>query len=210
MDLLGARRKRIDPPGDAVVEARADTQHDVAIMHRHVGLVSAVHPEHAKPVLARGRIGAEAHQGRGDRDSRDLDQLAQQLRRLGPGVDDAAAGIDHRAFGRSQQRHGLANLRRIALHARRVGNVDVVLARRMIGTDPELHVLGNVDQHRSGTAGGCDIERLVQHFRQVVDVAHQPVVLGAGTGDADGVAFLECVIADQMRGDLPGDADQRN
>ena len=86
----------------------------------------------------------------------------------------------------------------------------VGLARRMIGAGRELHVLGHVDQHRAGTAGGRDIERLVQHLGEIVDVAHQPVVLGAGPGDADGVAFLERVVADQMRRHLPGDADQRN
>ncbi len=78
----------------------------------------------------------------------------------------------------------------------------------MVGADRELHVLRHVDQNRTGTARGRDIERLVQHLGQIVDVAHQPVVLGAGTRDADGVAFLERVVADQMRRDLPGDADQ--
>ena len=68
--------------GDAVVEARADADHDVAIMHRHVGFVGAVHAEHAEPVLAGRRIGAEAHQRRGDRKAGDLDQFAQQLRGL--------------------------------------------------------------------------------------------------------------------------------
>ena len=179
-------------------------------MHRHVGFVGAVHAEHAEPVLARCRIGAEPHQGRGDREAGDLDQFAQQLRCLETGIDDAAAAIDHRALGVGEQRHGLADLRRIALHARRVGDVHVGLARRMIGAGRELHVLGHVDQHRTGTARGRDIERLVQHLGEIVDVAHQPVVLGAGPGDADGVAFLEGVVADQMRRHLPGDADQRD
>ena len=65
--------------GDAVVEPRADAQHHVAIMHRHVGFVSAVHAEHAEPVLARCRIGAQSHQGRGDRKAGGFDQFAQQL-----------------------------------------------------------------------------------------------------------------------------------
>ena len=139
-----------------------------------------------------------------------LDQLAQQFRGLGSGIDDAAAGIDHRTFGGGEQRHGLADLRGIALHPRRVGHMHVGLARRVIGADRELHVLGHVDEDRSGTAGAGDVERLVQHFGEIVDVAHQPVVLGAGPGDADGVAFLERVVADQVRRHLAGDADQRD
>ena len=80
----------------------------------------------------------------------------------------------------------------------------------MIGAGGELHVLGHVDQHRAGTAGGRDVERLVQDLGEIVDVAHQPVVLGAGPRDADGVAFLERVVADQVRRHLAGDADQRD
>ena len=88
--------------------------------------------------------------------------------------------------------------------------MNVGLARRMIGAGRELHVLRHVDHDRAGTAGGRDIERLVQHLGEIVDVAHQPVVLGAGPGDADGVAFLERVVADQVGRHLPGDADQRD
>ena len=142
VDLLRARRKRIGASGDAVVEARADAQHDVAIMHRHVGLVGAVHAEHAEPVLARRRIGPEPHQRRGDRNARDLDQFAQQLRGFAAGIDDAAAGVDHRPLGGGEQRHRFANLRCVALDAWRVGDVHVGFARRVIGAGRKLHVLG--------------------------------------------------------------------
>ena len=70
VDLLRVRRERVDAAGDAVVETRADADHDVAIVHGHVGFVGAVHAEHAEPVLAARRIGAEPHQRRGDRESR--------------------------------------------------------------------------------------------------------------------------------------------
>ena len=54
------------------------------------------------------------------------------------------------------------------------------------------------------------MKRLVQHARQVLDALHQIIVLGAGPRDADGVAFLEGVVADQMRRHLTGDAHDRN
>ena len=50
MDLLRARREGIDPAGDAVVEARAQADHQVAIMHGMVGFVGAVHAQHAQPL----------------------------------------------------------------------------------------------------------------------------------------------------------------
>ena len=82
--------------------------------------------------------------------------------------------------------------------------------RPVIGAVLELDVLGDVHDHRAGTAGGGDLERLVQHAAQLVDVLHQPIVLGAGPGDADRVAFLEGVGADQVGGHLAGQDHQRN
>ena len=54
------------------------------------------------------------------------------------------------------------------------------------------------------------MERLVQRARQVGDIFHEIIVFGAGPGDADRVAFLEGVVADQVRRHLPGDDDKRD
>ena len=62
MDLLRARREGIKPARDAVIKARANIDHHIAVMHGHVGFISAVHAQHAHPVLAARRIGAKAHQ----------------------------------------------------------------------------------------------------------------------------------------------------
>ena len=61
-----------------------------------------------------------------------------------------------------------------------------------------------------GRPGRRHVERLVQDARQIVHVAHQPVVLGARPGDADRIAFLKSVVADQVRRHLAGDADERH
>ena len=50
----------------------------------------------------------------------------------------------------------------------------------------------------------------MQDARQILDAAHEVIVLGAIAGDAGGVAFLERVRADQMRRHLAGDADERD
>ena len=72
------------------------------------------------------------------------------------------------------------------------------------------HVLRDIHQHRAGASGGGDVERLVNDLRQLVEVLHQEVVLGAGARDAEGVGFLEGVAADEFAGDLAGDGDDRN
>ena len=56
-----------------------------------------------------------------------------------------------------------------------------------------------------GRPAGRDLEGLVQHARQIVDVLHQLIVLGAGPRDADRIAFLERIVADQMGRHLPGE-----
>ena len=95
VDLLRVRREGVDTAGDAVVEARADRiDHDVAVVHRQVGLVGAVHAEHAEPLLVGGREGAETHQRRGHGIAGQPRQLAQQRRSVRAGIDDAAAGVE--------------------------------------------------------------------------------------------------------------------
>ena len=76
LDALGDRR-RVDVDVDdlarvlrevrrvadhAVVEARADREQHVAVLHRHVGFVGAVHAEHAEELRVGRRVGAQAHQ----------------------------------------------------------------------------------------------------------------------------------------------------
>ena len=63
MNLLRFRAEIGNAAGDAVVKARADVQHQIAAMHGEVGLIKPVHPQHAQPLVAAGRIGAQTHQG---------------------------------------------------------------------------------------------------------------------------------------------------
>jgi hypothetical protein len=48
-----------------------------ASRHREVRLVGAVHAEHAEELRVGARVGAEPHQGRGDRESGQAHELAQ-------------------------------------------------------------------------------------------------------------------------------------
>ena len=46
--FLRSLAERVQPPGHPVVEPRADRQQHVAAVHRQVGLVGAVHAQHAE------------------------------------------------------------------------------------------------------------------------------------------------------------------
>ena len=209
VDFFRARREGVEPAGDPVVEARTDGDHQIAIVHRPVGFPSAVHAEHAEPLRIGGRKGAEPHQGRGDRKAGELGKLAQGLARRAAGIDHAAAGIKQRALGGRHHLDRLLDLVGIALELRPIAFVLEFLG---LGISPggELNILGDIDHHRPGPAARGDVESLVQDARQVGDVFDQIIVFGARPGDADRVAFLERVVADEMGRHLAGDDHQRD
>ena len=157
--------------------------------------------------LSRRAIAAEAHQRVGDGIAEQIGELVQLARRIRE--DDAAARVDIRTLRRQEQLHRLADLARMAfrdgvVRTQRHALDRLVLARRL------RHVLRNVDQHRAGTAGTRDVERLLDGRGEVAHVLHEEVVLHARPRDADGVAFLECVEADGRGGHLAADDDERN
>ena len=162
MHFPRVRAERIEPPRHAVVEARAERDDEVGLVHRHVRLVGAVHPEHAEPLRTGRGIGAEAHQRRRHRRAGDADEFAQQLARGGPRVDDAAAGVQDRTFGRGEHVHQLLDLRLVGLHLRAIGLV-LDRPRLLVARGRDLHVLGDVDDHRPWTPRGGDVERFVDH-----------------------------------------------
>ena len=71
-------------------------------------------------------------------------------------------------------------------------------------------VLRYVDQHRAGPPGRREVERLLDRHGELGDVLHQEVVLHARPRDADGIALLERVLADRVRGHLPGEDHHRH
>ena len=178
-------------------------------MHDVIGFPGTVHAQHAQPFRARGRERAQAHQGRCHGETRQVHQLAQQRRRFRTRIDQAAAGVEDGLFRSRHHLHRLHDRRQVGIGLGTIGPVMDRL-RTHIAAALELDVLGDVDNHRTGAARGRDLEGFVQDAAQIADILHQPVVLGAGAGDADRIAFLESVRADQVRGHLARQNDQRN
>ena len=209
MRLLRMRAEILHPARDPVVKARADVEHRVTAMHRQIGLIKPVHPQHAQPGLARSRVAAQPHQGRGDGKSGGLHKLAQQAAGSRAGVDHAAAGVEHGAFSGFQHFDHARDLLGVTLHARLVMR-GAGLFHRGVDRRGELHILGDVHQNRAGPPMHRHMEGLMDRLAQLRRILHQPVVLGAGPGDADRVGLLKPVRADHEGRDLSRQNHQRD
>ena len=75
----------------AVVEAGTDRQQHIAMLHGVVGFNGAVHSQHTQKLAITGRVGAQAHQRIGARNTKHIHQRAQL--RGGIAQQHAAAGI---------------------------------------------------------------------------------------------------------------------
>ena len=160
-------------------------------------------------MLVGGGKGTKPHQRGGDGITGEPNNFPQQLTGFGAGVDYAATRIEQRLLSIDQQIDSLAHRRLLWLQARLVGLVRDV-RRADVVTGRKLNVLWDVNHHRTGASGLRDVERFMKHTRKVIDVLDQPVVLGARPRNADRVALLERIVADQVRRHLSADANNRN
>ncbi len=149
VDDLGVRREGVDLAGDPIVEAGAHRDQHVGVVHGEVRVVGPVHAEHLQRQRVLGRERPQAHQRGGDRDLRELGQLAQ----LGAGVgrDHAAADVEHRLLGADQRAGRPLDLPGMAVVVRVVGAHHDLLGPdelRLLDED----VLGQIDVHRTGPA----------------------------------------------------------
>ena len=197
VDDLGVGREGRHLAGHPVVEAAAEGDQQVGLLHGRDRGVVAVHPGHPEAQRMAVGKGAAGHEGGDHVDARQLGQLPQRLGRPGlqdpsPGVDDRAAALGDEA-GRLPHHAGVAP--GVGLVAGK-GERHVAVARPVPVHGRLQHVLRHVEQHRSRPSGRGDVKGLADEQRDVVRVHDQLVVLGHRTGDADGVALLEGVGAD--------------
>ena len=198
-----------DATGNPVVETSAHINHEIAIVHRHIGFIHAVHAKHPKPVPAGCRIRPEAHESGSYWKISLADQISKQRARGQSRIDDAAAGVED---GPGRGFHPLGKKRDQVRITMRLGII--VAGGRFLGVKilpvRELDILWNVDKHGPRSSGGRDVKCLMDDSRELVSFFDQPIMLGARPGNADRVGFLECIVSDHERRNLAGDQYDRN
>ncbi|MNZ52061.1 hypothetical protein D3C78_698950 [compost metagenome] len=187
--------------GHPIIEAGAHYQQQIALLHRIVGSLGAVHAEHAEIDGAVGIQRAYPLEGGDRRHAGDGGKVAQLL--LSVGHAHSSPDVEHGALGSGQQGAGQGQLGRIEglwlLHRK----------QRALGRHGgQLHILGKIDEHRTRTPLGGDGEGFRQHPTQIGSIGHHEGVLGAGEGHAEHVDLLKRIGAHGGAGDLTADGDQ--
>ena len=214
----------LDLAGHAVVEPHAKGQQQVGSLGHFlrvalgvllelaadgpVGIRRAVHAQPAERQIVRLRERAHPHDGAGDRDTGRLNQPPQRL--AGVGADDAAAHVEHRPLALLDQPDDLVELQFARLPAIGVEPGDIDLGREEDLRAGLLDVFRHIDDHRAGPAAGGDLERLLHHDRDLVDVGDEVAVFHHRQGQPEKVGLLKSALADHRLRHLTRNGDQRD
>ena len=202
-DLSRVLREMLGIADHTVIKTRAHCDQHIAVLHGHVGFVRAMHARHADELVVAGGESAQPHQCVRARGAGKFHQLAQFIRCIGQY--DAAAGINHRPFGAQQHLDGFLDLPLMPLGNRSIrAHLDLAPLGQVLARG-DGDVLGDIHQHGPGPAGLGDVKGAAHGLRQVLDVPDQEIMLDARPCNADGVAFLESILADRMAGHLAAD-----
>ncbi len=207
VDHARARRERVELAGDAVIEAGADGDEQIAALHGAGRRDGAVHAEHAEHLRIGIRHDAARRQGGDDRSVGHVGQLLDEVARIG--THRAAADVQHRTVRLLEQLRRVGQHTAVRLGGRIVAGQNHALRPGVVHR-AGLRGLGDVHHHRSRTAGTRDVVRLGQHARNVLRAGDQIRVLHHRVGGAHDVGLLERVGADGVHAHLAGDDDHRN
>jgi hypothetical protein len=200
------------PPHHPVVEAHAHAQDQVGVVQREIGLHGAMHADHAQRLGVLLGEGAQPEQRRADGRAAGLGQRPQLARGVGHGH--AVAGHDQRPLGGVQQLGRALDGEQAAAGRQRVVLVlvlilgrrgeGILLRHRQAGRG-QLDVLGQVDQHRAGSAGAGDLKGSGEDLGDLLGPGELEGGLGDRADHAHHVDLLEGLGADGGAGHLPGD-----
>ncbi len=209
MDDRRVRREGLNLARHPVIEPDADGYQEVALRHRVVRGLGAVHPEHPEVERVIAGDGAEPHQGRRDGDPCRLDEL-QEFGRC-PREDHAPAGIDERALRSCNKVYRLVDLADMPLIGGLVtAEGDCLRDGFAVPHLARADVFGEIDQHRTGPSGPGDVEGFLNDAIEIVGIFDQIVVLRHRHRDPGDVRLLERIVPEEAGGHLTGERHDRN
>ena len=207
--------------GHAVVEPHAKGQQQVSALghlcgvafgvllelaaDRPVGVGRAVHAEPAQRQFVRLWKRTDAHDRAGYGDAGRCDQTAQRV--AGVGTDNPAADVEQRPLTFLNQSNDLVELEFACLEPFGVESSDIHIVGEQYLRSGLLDIFWYVNDHWAGPAAGGNLERLLHHSRDFVDVGDKVAVFHHRQGHAEKVGLLESSLADHRLRHLARDGD---
>src|SRR4030095_4603645 len=123
-------------------------------------------------------------------------------------MDDPAANVKNWSFRPYDSTDGRFNFSslspRVGTVSRQTNSFLITQCSNICG-----HVFGDINHDGPWSTSARNIEGLMDDFSKLIHVAHQIVMLGAGSGDADRIDFLKCIGANHLSRHLTSDHHQR-
>ena len=189
---------------DAVVEADAEGEEEIALIDGVVGVDGAVHPEPFEGLRIVFWEAADAHESGGDGNTGG----AGEFKEVGFGArsDDASADVEHGAFCFLDEGENFVEGGFCGGGWRKVAR-DIHLGRPRDLGGGFLDVLGDVDDDGTWAAGGGDMKGFGDYARDIARAHDEVAVFDDGESEAEDVGFLESATTNHSGGDLAGDGD---
>ena len=193
----------IDITGSSVGEANTHGNHQVTFRLGLGGSIDAMHTAHAQIVIIGIREHRPSHHAdthRGIQPSGKRQQLLSGIGRLY-----TAAAVDKGPLRLANGlQHQLSLIRKLRLirHPRHHSNA--------VLTGADLHILRNIDQHRSLSSGIGNEEGLLDGLLQLCHIPNHEIVLHHRLGDAHNIHLLEAVPSQSIHGYISGNGHKRH
>ena len=193
--------------GDAVVEADAKSEEEIALIHGVVGVDGAVHPEPFEGLWIVFGKAPDAHESGGDGNTGGAGEFEEVG--FGARSDDASADIEHGAFGFLDEGEDFVKGSFCGGRWRKVARDIHLGGPRDLGGG-FLDVFGDVDNDGTWAAGGGDMKSFGDYARDIARAHDEVAVFDDGESEAEDVGFLESAATNHSGGDLAGDRDHGN
>jgi len=192
---------------DAVVEADAEGEEEITLIHGVVGVDGAVHPEPFEGLRIVFGKAPDAHESGGDGNTGG----ACKFEEVGFGArgDDASADVEHGAFGFLDEGEDFVKGSFCGGGWRKVARDIHLGGPRDLGGG-FLDVFGDVDDDGTWAAGGGDMKGFGDYARDIARAHDKVAVFNDGESEAEDVGFLESAATNHSGGDLAGDGDHGN
>ncbi|KAH3663614.1 hypothetical protein OGAPHI_005015 [Ogataea philodendri] len=209
---LGLRSELGDISSHSVVESGTKSNNKVCLLHGRVGHGRAVHSKHVQGLFVVLVKGSQSLDGGSDRDLGLVCELLESSRAVFR-VQDTGSHVQNWFLGLVDQRSSTLDALSGELGSGSTGDLAEGIGRQGGANrngflqDGSSDVFRQVDQNRTRTAAGCDLERLIDPPWQLCHALHHHVPFGARSGDSNHVGLLESVGSNGTGGNLAGKDD---